>query len=182
MLCRIERIIQEVYGMGASTSGEMACCFTGHRVVPTDRTEELRQRLRAGIAYLCDAMSITTYYAGGALGFDSLAAEAVIEQRGRHPNLRLVIVVPCRDQAARWSAEQKARYERINRDADEVICLAEHYFNGCMHQRNRYMVDHSAYCICYLTEQTGGTAYTVQYAREHGLRIFNLAHPKGGTR
>ena len=48
---------------------EIACYFTGHRVVPVERTEELRQRLNAGILYLRDNMNITTYYAGGALGF-----------------------------------------------------------------------------------------------------------------
>lgn len=163
-------------------SQEPACCFTGHRVVSMERIEELRQRLKAGILYLHDNMSITTYYAGGALGFDSLAAEAVIEQKKNQPDIRLVIVIPCRNQTDRWSAADKARYERINSNADEVICLAERYYRGCMHQRNRYIVDHSRACICYLTEQTGGTAYTVQYARERGLRIFNLAKPKGGTR
>lgn len=159
-----------------------SCCFTGHRAIPLDKLRELTQRIKDGIEFLYSNMGVKTFYAGGALGFDFLAAEAVIKQRRERRDIRLVIVVPCRDQAARWSAADKARYERINRDADEVICLAERYFSGCMHQRNRYMVDHSAYCICYLTEQTGGTAYTVQYARERGLRIFNLAHPKGGTR
>lgn len=159
-----------------------SCCFTGHRQFPREIIPTLKQRIKDGIEYLYANMGVTTYFSGGALGFDSLAAETVIEQRREHRNVRLVIVVPCRDQAARWSAADRARYERINRDADEVICLAEHYFNGCMHQRNRYMVDHSRACICYLTEQTGGTAYTVQYARERGLQIFNLAHPKGGTR
>lgn len=161
---------------------ESRCCFTGHRAIPSDKSKELAQRIKDGIEYLYANMGVTTFFSGGALGFDTLAAEAVIEKRKRHPNLRLVIVVPCRDQAARWSAADKARYERINRNADEVIYLAERYFNGCMHQRNRYMIDHSAYCICYLTKQTGGTTYTVQYARECGLRIFNLAHPKGGKR
>jgi len=47
-----------------------------------------------------------------------------------------------------------------------------------MHLRNRYMVDHSCTCICYLTETTGGTAYTVKYAREKGLHIFNIAKEK----
>lgn len=161
---------------------ESRCCFTGHRAIPSDKSKELAQRVKDGIEYLYANMGVKTYYVGGALGFDSLAAEAVIERRRERRDIRLVIVIPCRDQAARWSAEQKARYEQIKASADEVICLAEHYFSGCMHQRNRYMVDHSRVCICYLTEQTSGTAYTVQYARERGLRIFNLAHPKGGTR
>ena len=56
-----------------------------------------------------------------------------------------------------------------------LVCLSERYYQGCMHERNRYMVDHSRVCICYLTERTGGTAYTVEYARSRGLKIFNLA-------
>lgn len=158
-----------------------ACCFTGHRIVPAERMEELQQRLRAGILYLRDNMNITTFYAGGALGFDSFAAETVIAQREELKDIRLVIVLPCHDQDARWSAEQRARYERINRSADEVVCLAERYYRGCMHERNRYMVNHSRACVCYLTKQTGGTAYTVEYARSKGLKIFNLAKPKQQT-
>ena len=159
---------------------EHSCCFSGHRTISYELREQLTKRIRDGIIYLTENMGITTFYAGGALGFDSLAAEVVIEQKKAQPAIRLIIVIPCSNQAERWSAADKARYERINNSADEVICLSEHYFRGCMHQRNRYMVDHSCSCICYLTEPTGGTAYTVQYARERGLRIFNLAKPKGG--
>ena len=167
-------------GYGRMDESLKGCCFTGHRQIPQDLAPKLKQRIKDGIEYLYSNMGVKMYYAGGALGFDALAAEAVIEQRWERRDVRLVIVVPCRDQAARWCAADRVRYERINRDADEVICLAEHYFSGCMHQRNRYMVDHSRACICYLTERTGGTAYTVNYARERGLRIFNLAKPKGG--
>ena len=48
---------------------------------------------------------------------------------------------------------------------------AEH----AMLKRNRHLVDNSSVCICYLTESTGGTAYTVEYARKSGLTIVNLA-------
>jgi len=29
-------------------------------------------------------------------------------------------------------------------------------------------------CVCYLTEATGGTAYTVNYAKEKNLWVINL--------
>ena len=167
-------------GHGRMDESLKGCCFTGHRQIPQDLAPKLKQRVKDGIEYLYANMGVTTYYAGGALGFDALAAEAVIEQRKKYPSISLVLVIPCRNQAVRWSAGDKAKYEQLKGDANEVICLAEHYFSGCMHQRNRYMVDHSRACICYLTERTGGTAYTVKYARERGLRIFNLAKPKGG--
>lgn len=49
------------------------------------------------------------------------------------------------------------------------------YFKGCMHKRNRHLVDNSGYCICYLTRTQGGTAYTVDYALERGLPVINIA-------
>lgn len=53
-----------------------------------------------------------------------------------------------------------------------------HYYKGCMHQRNRVLVNNSSTCICYLTQTEGGTAYTVNYARNSGLSVFNLAKIK----
>ena len=155
-----------------------ACCFSGHRHIPPQIQARLRQRVKDGIAYLYSTMNITTFYTGGALGFDTLAAEAVIECRRQYPDIHLSMVLPCADQAARWSTEDRMHYERIKKNANSVICLAEHYSSGCMHQRNRYLVDHSSICICYLTEQVGGTAYTVKYAREQGLKVNNLANSK----
>lgn len=158
-----------------------ACCFTGHGLIPEEIKASLRERLRNGVDYLYTHMSITTFYAGGALGFDTLAAEAVINCRKERPDIRLIIVAPCKDQDKQWSIKDRIRYQLIKRAADNVICLSEHYYRGCMHQRNRYLVDHSAACICYLTEAAGGTAYTVGYAKSKGLKIFNLARPKEQT-
>ena len=44
-----------------------------------------------------------------------------------------------------------------------------------MQERNRRLADHSAVCICYLTNPKSGTAYTANYARQQGLRVINLA-------
>ena len=44
-----------------------------------------------------------------------------------------------------------------------------------MQKRNRYLVDHSGTCVCYLTSAKGGTAYTVNYTKQKGLRIIHLA-------
>ena len=152
-----------------------ACCFTGHRRIPPALSGDIQKKLVQTIDWLYSEKHITTYYAGGAQGFDTLASEAVIECRKDISALRLVVVMPHAEQAARWSAEDRARHKRITDAADEVVCLAEHYYRGCMQRRNRYLVDHSDVCVCYLTEQTGGTAYTVGYAQKKSLPIWNLA-------
>ena len=112
---------------------------------------------------------------GGALGFDTLAAQTVLRLREIYPEIRLILVLPCRDQTRGWKQADVAEYERIMKAADKVTYTSEQYYSGCMHKRNRHLVDNSSLCICYLTEQSGGTAYTVNYARSQGLSIINVA-------
>lgn len=153
------------------------CCFTGHRDISDENQDELIQRLKENVLNLYQK-GVNTFYAGGALGFDTLAAECVIEVRKTNRDIRLVIVVPCRDQAAKWSSADRERYNTILKLADDVIFLADRYYNGCMQARNRYMVNHSHFCICYLTKPSGGTYYTVSYAEEKELEIYNLGRHK----
>lgn len=157
------------------------CCFTGHREIPKSLNDNLYNRVMDGVNYLYRTHNIKTFLAGGAVGFDTVAAQAVLKCREANSDIRLIIVIPCQNQARYWSHDEIDTYERINELADRVICLSEHYHRGCMHQRNRYLVDNSRACICYLTRDSGGTAYTVKYAQSKGLRIINLAQSKGGN-
>ena len=45
---------------------------------------------------------------------------------------------------------------------------------SCYYQRDRYLVDFSSVCLCYQYKNTGGTAYTVSYAREKGRKIIPI--------
>ena len=152
-----------------------SCCFSGHRKIPKGQEDALRVRLLSVIYELCSSQKYTTFYTGGALGWDTLAARAVIEVRKELPDVRLILVLPCKDQAKRWKAADREVYDSLKASADEVACLAEHYYRGCMFLRNRYLVDHSSVCVCYQTKDSGGTAYTVKYARKKGLKVINLA-------
>ena len=150
------------------------CCFTGHRVIPAaDRADIEKQTARAVNQLIADG--VDTFVSGGAIGFDLLAAQVVLRAKTVYPAVRLNMVLPCRDQDARWSAADRAAYAAILARADEVVYTADTYHRGCMHVRNRAMVDRSDACICYLTAATGGTAYTVNRAREKGIPVFNVA-------
>ena len=87
-------------------------------------------------------------------------------------SLRLAFPYP--NQAKSWSEVDIAEYERIKSVADSVVYVSDHYFRGCMQKRNRYLVDQSNLCVCYLTKQSGGTAYTVKYACEKGIETKNV--------
>ena len=154
---------------------ETSCCFTGHRRIPLQDGLWLRRMLREEIARLAQE-GVVSFLAGGALGFDTMAAQEVLRVRAEgFPELELVLVLPCLGQEAQWSQRDAAVFRTLLRQADQVVYMGQGYTRGCMFQRDRYLVDHSAYCVCYLVQERGGTAYTAQYAREQGLAVRNLA-------
>jgi uncharacterized phage-like protein YoqJ len=151
--------------------------FTGHRVIATADVPTLRQRLEDTVAELAER-GITRFLSGGALGFDTLAALAVLKRREADPRIKRIIVQPCRDQAAKWRDNDKQAYQEIIEAADEVICLSEEYYDGCMKARNEWLAEHSAVCVAYLTRRRSGVAQTVRFAAERGLEIINLANSR----
>lgn len=152
---------------------DISCCFSGHRDIPYSRIPAVREQLKREILALIKR-GYTEFYAGGALGFDTLAAQTVLELKEDNPGIHLHIVIPCKSQTRGWSSENVHIYNSINARADEVICLTENYFSGCMQIRNRYMVDNSSAIITYITRASGGSAYTAGYAAKKGLEIIAL--------
>lgn len=149
-------------------------CFTGHRNIPADQYATINQRLMEEISCLIKR-GYRFFGAGGALGFDTMAARAVIALKKQYPHIRLILVLPCISQANCWNAQEQATYATLIQQADKVVYTSTEYTKGCMHKRNRHLVDNSSACICYLTRHIGGTAYTVAYARKSGLEILNIA-------
>ena len=153
---------------------ERTCCFTGHRELPIWGRKELAVKLEETIIGLINR-GIIYYGAGGARGWDALAAKTVLKLKPSYPSVKLILVLPCLTQTQSWRQEDIVEYDSIKAQADKVVYTAQQYTKDCMHRRNRHLVDNSSVCVCYLNRESGGTAYTVRYAREHGLEIINLA-------
>jgi len=153
---------------------EKTVCFTGHRKIPSESIPELSRRLK-NILFRLIEEEYMYFGAGGALGFDTLAAQCVLSLRKWYPHIKLILVLPCTAQTKGWSKDDIAVYEEIKNQADKVVYTSHNYFRGCMFKRNRHLVNGSSVCIAYLTQEKGGTAYTVNYAKEQGLTVINLA-------
>lgn len=149
------------------------CCLTGHRVMSDQEKQIAAVRLRNVIAALIKE-GVVYYGAGGALGFDTLAAQTILEMKKEYPQLRLILVLPCEDQTRNWRSEDIDTYEDIKARCDKVVYVSRRYTPDCMYKRDRHLVDNRGICICYLTRKRGGTAYTVGYARRKGVHIINL--------
>ena len=90
---------------------ENTVCFTGHRKL-NENENLIKERLFSVIENLVSE-GFTRFIAGGALGFDTLAAQTVLEIRETHPHISLAIAIPHRNQAGSWSDEEKEEYKKI---------------------------------------------------------------------
>ncbi len=152
-----------------------SCCFTGHRDLPRESVNAIQGPLARQIeAFIAEG--IVHFYAGGALVFDFLAAQAVLKAREQYTQIRLILALPYKGHDQVWKEEIRSNYQRlIEKNADEILYISDHYFRGCMQKRNRYMVDHSDVCLSYLVYPKCGTKYTVTYCQKKGIPVMNLA-------
>ena len=149
------------------------CCFTGHRIMKI--TPELILRLKAAIIDVI-RNGVTDFYDGGAIGFDMLAAETVIELKSDYPDVKLHMLLPCppEEQIKGWNNSQIVRYETILNAADSVTVVSEHYTRDCMKRRNERLIELADCCICYCTNPRSGTGQTVRMAKDKGIEVKNI--------
>jgi uncharacterized phage-like protein YoqJ len=154
--------------------------FTGHRPesLPFGENELSPACIRLKAMLLTEIMDRASqgygiFYCGAARGSDITFGELVLLAKAtEYPEIRLVCVVPHEEQAKSWSEHWRDRYYGLLKQADETVLLSTRYTSGCYHRRNRYMVDKAdALISVYDGLPTGGTAYTVEYARQKGKEV-----------
>ena len=154
---------------------EKTCCFTGHRNIPKGEEAAVRARIREE-TLIQMARGVDTFLVGGAIGFDMLAAEVLLEMRETEGKaLRLVSVLPFQGWRDRWGSAEKDREDRILEKSDEISFSRLKNSRQCYLDRDRKMVDSSCACIAYCSRFGGGTAYTVRYAMKQGVEVINIA-------
>ena len=150
------------------------CCFTGHRSITENEILTLPDTLKKTIEALY-LRGVREFRSGGAIGFDTIAALNVIDFRTSHPDVRLALILPCRDQDSRWCEFDREIYHYILEACDSVLYIENSYTVDCMHRRNRSLVNGSDFCVAYVNRDDGGSAYTLKLARKAGVEIINLA-------
>lgn len=144
---------------------EKVCCFTGSRACELTGDyvyKVVLDLIHKGYKY---------FGTGGAVGFDTLVAQGVLKAKHSHPNIRLILVLPFKNQDRFFSAKQKKQYAEILHTADKVVYIAENFSNSAYLKRNRHLVNNSALCVAHCPRATGGAYYTVSYARAVGTPV-----------
>ena len=113
--------------------------------------------------------------------YDTLAAKVLFQLREReYPHIKIILVYPFKGFTNRWTAVQQAEYERLLPQYNKVVCVSDRASREAYLARDRHLVDNSAYCISYCTRESGGTAYTVRYAKRRGVEVRNVFDKMGG--
>ena len=155
------------------TERGLTVCFTGHRNIAHEDAVRLPALLDGTLTDLI-GRGATVFRAGGAIGFDTVAALKVLELKERYPHIRLELILPCRNQTEYWEGTAVRTYQYILKRADSHLFLFDTYFDGCMLERDRRLVDGSDVCVAYCNRSRGGTAYTFTQALRAGLEVINL--------
>ncbi len=149
------------------------CSFTGHRDIPRELHSTLDGLLTRAVEYLY-AQGVRSFCIGGAVGFDTLAAKAVIRLKLKHRDARLIMVLPCQDQDGSWQTRDKEIYSYILANADEIEYVCDSYSRGCMKKRNQRLVDMCDVLVAYSYKERSGSAQTVRMALSEGKTVYNL--------
>ena len=113
-----------------------------------------------------------TFLSGMALGFDMICTEIVLLFKHKYKNIKIVGVLPCRNQDAKWPESQKIRYRELLEQLDYIRCENDYYTGPqCMIERNHFMIDNSSLLIALFNGLPGGTKSTIEYAKSKGNNI-----------
>lgn len=162
-------------------SPEISVAFTGNRDITPHRDLKcvdldgfLRHVLSERIQELYHE-GFRNFLSGGAVGFDLLAAEVVVSLKESCRDISLVLVIPFDGQAEKYSHEDKLIYERILREASQVIVINETGYDvAAYHLRNDYMVRHSSRVVAYSNGRGKGTRSTIKLAKKLGVEVENM--------
>lgn len=123
------------------------------------------EKVRAEIVRLIE-VGATTFYSGGMGGFDRMCAHMVYGLKKEYPKVNNYLVIPYLS----FSIVDKEPFDAILYPEE----LEKYYFKAAIPARNRYLVDHAQYALCYVTHAWGGAAKTYERALKKGLTVVNL--------
>lgn len=154
----------------------MIVCGTGHRprFCPCKYKEnhpwllELREKISL---QLSTENNIKAIISGMAIGWDTWLAQEALKLK-----IPVWAYVPFKSQGSQWPTSSKKEYERILSLSEKVLYISEEYSNEAFLKRDRAMVDNSDHVYSLLNPEStsGGTFYTVQYAKGKNKPITNF--------
>ena len=114
---------------------------------------------------------IDTFYVGHNGNFDNLVFGALIDLQKIYPNISVTVVLA-------YLTTQNTKHDPYQGYTIYPEDVAEAPRRFAIDRRNRWMIEHSDFCICYITHTWGGAYKFVSLAKKKGLKITNLGEAK----
>ncbi len=160
------------------TREEQTCCLTGHRIILPGEESKIIVRARNILLRLIREKNVRYFGVGGAVGFDMLITEYLLNLKAhKEHQLKIISVLPWPGwrETEDWTDLLRMREDRILTRCDKVVYVRPEYEKNVFLLRDRKLVEGSAYCVSYCNRPRTGTAYTVRYALDHGVKVFNAS-------
>lgn len=144
----------------------------GHREINQPLVVE--EQLKKVIRKITNTKAYIEFLVGREGEFDLLAASVIhrVAKECDYGNTSLILVLPYMKAEYRDNRQDYLNYY------DEVEIYSESsmaHFKAAIQIRNRILVDRSNLVICYIDHKSGGAYRTIQYAKQVGVEILNIA-------
>lgn len=137
----------------------MTCTFFGHRECYGLEAAALRDAIRDLIE-----QGVKTFYVGNQGNFDAMVYSCLKQLRKEYPHVRVCVVLA-------YLPTGKREHEDLS---DTIYPEIEGCPKSAIERRNKWMIDASRYCLCYINHTWGGAFKFAKQARRKGLTIINL--------
>ena len=142
-----------------------ACTFFGHRECYGLDRQVLQQTIEELIT-----KGVDTFYVGNQGQFDSAVYSSLKELRKEHPRIRVCVVLA-------YLPTEKNECDDMT---DTMYPEIEGHPKFAIERRNRWMIEASDYCLCYINH-TWGSAYKFgKMAKRCGKTVINIGNAEIG--
>ena len=139
----------------------VACTFFGHRECYSLDLQVLMDVIENLIH-----KGVDTFYVGNQGQFDSTVYACLKQLRSKHPHIRVCVVLA-------YLPTEKNEY---GNPADTMYPEIEGHPKFAIERRNRWMIDRSDYCLCYINHTWGGAYKFARLAKHRGKTVINLGN------
>ncbi len=143
----------------------VVCTFFGRRECYGLDSQVLKQAIEELIA-----MGVDTFYVGNQGQFDSAVYSCLKQLRKEHPHISVCVVLA-------YLPTEKNGYDDM---ADTMYPEIEGHPKFAIERRNRWMIDHSDYLLCYINHTWGGAYKFAKLAKHRGKTVINIGNAEIG--